>query len=1173
MNNKTIKVIDNIGVNFVPNNNIYKISGALKGFSDLNINHIGYIVPYVAKNILQNLYEVGLAEVVVVDKNICVKKLQVTKSSNNNLPIEFPQENNQFYVFANESIFNSLSNNVVYISENRHLDPQSAIYLCDVYLNDLTLTLPQLAEYDSIVLEFQIIKGYNSLVIKTHDYHNYLVIDQNTPYVKLVYNNKNWQQINHSNNAVSSLNIEPDNISILSDPAGENYSLQYKVNSDFDGANVYWDTTNSGLLFGSDSSLYAKNIISTTGNYSTYFNKTLDSSSFIAYGADSLDRNLYFHPSGRLGINIPSGSEPNTVFHIINTSCKQGIRLENRTACTGANITLFHKPSTDIQANEAIGIISFNAKNSLGNEKIYGNIITKAQSATNSSEIGNIEIAAVSGSNMITALSCGPSVSKFGYTNTSILLNNNSSITLSNNNNNILIDNNQIRLNSNSVVTTGTISANNIQTLNLILPNIAENTLLTVDDDGNIVASPVSSVSNGSITLSIPENKILSIGSGGSITGLRSLDDYFLTEGDINWSKYSAQSGSICGRQLTFSVAPPQSEFVTGDQIVVTHSGNNYYRQVLDIITNNNTVTELLIDQNIEDATDTINVETYSISRGGYLTITKSTEDGVVSDSTANIISIRPEQNTVFNTNKKDINFEIYGLDEQPALLIKANTGRNFSPSGIYYAFASTEDHIFSIVVTTGGNGISNRYSAANYDYDISRNLFSGILSNVGTNGFSSHYGTYDQNGNAAEWTEKPYVYEFRDVEEYAAGGSVYTTTNNTIGSSGLKSLRSLTRSGCYEDVGFRIASLYGISDNNNIADNLNIDFVNITDPNNTSDPENIYIEERDGISTTYSAISIPKLGHVTNNYRVSTYEITNTQYCEFLNTVATVDARSLYHSDMSTENIGGILQFGTAGSYSYSVKPYMENVPVVFVSYISAIKFINWLHNGASLSISEDNVDVTINSGAYYILDIDGSYIIQKNSYRKYWLPNINEWHKAAYYQPVVANNYNGTSSVSIKTSEPYLVASGIDIDTQLPNQVFANLTVSGWLYVDHIIVGDQTIASPLSYANVSNPSPPTNVQTDVTTSPPATIREYINDIGTSITRTELACVGNTCNYNGKPLRLSEDTITLCDNEDNIPWWCDTNNSGPGWFAVTQTIVVPGGGGGGGGGGGDGSY
>lgn len=1151
MNNKPIKLLDNIGFNFILKDDTFYASSNIKGFGGFDNTHIGYFVPYIAKNVSQNIYEIGIGEVVVVDKHICVKKIRVTKSSNNNLPIIFPQDNNQFYIFANENIFDSILYNVINITTSTILDPLSAIYLCDNTSGPITLTLPNPNKHKNLILEFQLINVNNNLVnLKTHDYHNLLVLDQDQKYIRLVGTDSGWQAVNNQNSNFSTLSTGDNNISILSDPSGDDYSLQYKIGSDFNGSNVYWDTVTSGLLFGSDSQIYAKNIISTTGNNSTVFNNSLTNSSFVVYGNESLDRNIVFHPSGRLGINIPSGSEPNTVFHLINTSCKQGIRLENRTACTGANITLFHKPSTDIQANEIIGVVSFNAKNSLGNEKIYGNILSKAKNATSSSEIGSIELSVSSGSNFVTILSSDPNTSSLGYANTSIILNNNTSVNITNNSNSILIDNTKIQLNSSAVNTTGTFIASTVQTQNLILPSVSENTLLTVDSNGKITASTISANDSGSISLSIPENTILSMGSGGIITGVRSIDDYFLTENDITWSKYVAQSGSICGRQLTFSVAPPQSEFVVGDQIVVIYSGNNYYREILDIVTSNNSVTELLLDQNIEDATGTISVDTFSISRGGYLTISKSTDDGVISDSTSNILSIRPEQSTIFNTNKKDINFEVYGLDDQPALLVKANTGRNFAPSGVYFSFAAQENHIFPIVVTSGGDGISNRYSAANYDYSNTRNLFSGILSNVGTNGAASHYGTYDQNGNAAEWVEKPSVYEFRDRDEYAAGGSIYTVADETIESSGLKNLRSLARSGCYEDVGFRVSSLYEISDNTNISDELLLEFSNVGDPNNLSDNSDLYLEQRGESSTTFLPITIPNLGHVTKNYRISSYEITNSQYCLFLNAVAHTNTRSLYNENMSAGDTGGILQLGGGGSsYDYAVKDYMANVPVVFVSYISAIRFINWLHNGAPLFVEDDNVDVIVNSGAYYISDIDGSFIIQKNSYRKYWLPSINEWHKAAYYHPVQANNYIGTSTVSVKSSEPYLVASGVDVDTQLPTQVFANLTVSGWLYVDHIIVGDQTIASPISYSNVTTPSNTTTTQADVTTAPPATIVDYINDVGTSISRTEVACVGDTCAFDGKPLRLSEDTISLCDGEDNIPWWCDTNNSGPGWF------------------------
>lgn len=95
-----------------------------------------------------------------------------------------------------------------------------------------------------------------------------------------------------------------------------------------------------------------------------------------------------------------------------------------------------------------------------------------------------------------------------------------------------------------------------------------------------------------------------------------------------------------------------------------------------------------------------------------------------------------------------------------------------------------------------------------------------------------------------------------------------------------------------------------------------------------------------------------------------------------------------------------------------------MGNKPVVFVNYLNSIKYMNWLHNGAILSV--DNItyiDSTINNGAYDILDVgNNSYLINKNTYQKYWLPNINEWHKAAYFEPRTSLISTGSSSVMIK-------------------------------------------------------------------------------------------------------------------------------------------------------------
>ena len=57
--------------------------------------------------------------------------------------------------------------------------------------------------------------------------------------------------------------------------------------------------------------------------------------------------------------------------------------------------------------------------------------------------------------------------------------------------------------------------------------------------------------------------------------------------------------------------------------------------------------------------------------------------------------------------------------------------------------------------------------------------------------------------------------------------------------------------------------------------------------------------------------------GAVDYDYYIGTYEVTNSQYTAFLNATATADIYSLYNSNMSTSEHGGIERTGTDGSYS----------------------------------------------------------------------------------------------------------------------------------------------------------------------------------------------------------------------------------------------------------------
>ena len=149
--------------------------------------------------------------------------------------------------------------------------------------------------------------------------------------------------------------------------------------------------------------------------------------------------------------------------------------------------------------------------------------------------------------------------------------------------------------------------------------------------------------------------------------------------------------------------------------------------------------------------------------------------------------------------------------------------------------------------------------------------------------------------------------------------------------------------------------------------------------------------------------------GAVAYEYRIGKTEVTNAQYAEFLNAVAASDPYGLYNTFMGTAVYGGIYRNGVPGSYTYTVKPDVigqgpggsnytyADKPIRYVSWYDAIRFANWLHNGQGGGDTED--------GAYTILG--GTPIpsngdsITRNPAARWFLPNEDEWYKAAYYDP----------------------------------------------------------------------------------------------------------------------------------------------------------------------------
>jgi len=135
--------------------------------------------------------------------------------------------------------------------------------------------------------------------------------------------------------------------------------------------------------------------------------------------------------------------------------------------------------------------------------------------------------------------------------------------------------------------------------------------------------------------------------------------------------------------------------------------------------------------------------------------------------------------------------------------------------------------------------------------------------------------------------------------------------------------------------------------------------------------------------------------GSVSYVYEIGKYEVTAAQYAAFLNAVAKADPHGLYHPSMWTHPGGcKIERLGVDGDYSYRVEPQHAKRPVNYISIWDAYRFVNWLHNGRG--------DCDTETGAYLLAGSNEKerLEIQRNPEATWFIPNNNEWYKAAFYK-----------------------------------------------------------------------------------------------------------------------------------------------------------------------------
>lgn len=1081
MNN--VHVFENVGYNCISQENIV-LNNVLPNYQEFNDSNLGVYVPYLIRDDKTKKYEVGIGKLDKENNKFVIVREKVVASSSGYEPIL--SDNCKFFIFANEYNFNTAFNNVIIKTNSFDVDNVRATYIVDTTLGTLTAKLPCPKLNPSLIVDFKIVN--NSLgKLEIYNYKELVyTLKGLNKYITVVSTGQDWVvlQSESANSSAQSQNIGSE-FFIQSTPGGDPGELQYQVDAHtWGGANVYFGTDDK-LLFGSNSEVTAKNIIPTTGDYDIEFNQTRDSGNFSIYGMDDYQNftytydgsigvnvpsgvdnptngdmvfygdqftttnltgnyNLFFAYDGRLGLNIPSDlAGPQTLVHFINWDCVEGLRIENRTTCNTANITLYHKPPTSaIADNTEITTIDFSSKNSDGNKHNYARVMGKVLDySANSDGRGQFSVWVSSGTSTQerfiinpdrSTLNIGQSLldvvpTQIGFSSENIIFSGNNIEFKS-------LDGASGTINAANINVGNTISVNNLE-----LSNLANTSILTISE-GNVVAA---STGNAISIVGAPSGRLLRTDANGRILTDVNVGDFFRTNNDIIYSAYPQRLAEACLSQIIFDAddLPALVEYSVGDQISVTSDGGTVqYHTIANMTTTDDEITIIFTEQQVTPSTET-GLLVQSISKGFLLTLQKYVDPEITSinDATSTVLSTRPNEPTVFNTAKKKIQFSVYTDSDVPGLDIRpSELAGGFVTVGDYLAYATNSDtRPLQTAISTEGVGASNEFNTANYDY-ASEIRWSGLLSNVGTNGLPSYYGTYDQNGNAAEWIAENTEEHVSSDLYYVAGGSITST------GVAFNAFEELVGSGTASGVGFRVSSAYGLSDIDYITDTndgLGMEFINVGNPKNLPFSEDILVHE-DG---SYTGVTIDNLGRVNYSFRISKHEVTNSQYAAFLNSVATgTDNLGLYNGMMYDDDVGGIEKVGI-DPISYVVKDNYGDKPVTFVSYLSAIRFSNWLHNGAPTGLIESADNIT-ESGAYNIVpSVSDTYLIQKNNISNYYIPDIHEWYKSAYFKPDTVLSYNANTVL-------------VNMDNPHPSSILSvggNTFISGSLEVSGIISG----------------------------------------------------------------------------------------------------------------------
>jgi hypothetical protein len=195
----------------------------------------------------------------------------------------------------------------------------------------------------------------------------------------------------------------------------------------------------------------------------------------------------------------------------------------------------------------------------------------------------------------------------------------------------------------------------------------------------------------------------------------------------------------------------------------------------------------------------------------------------------------------------------------------------------------------------------------------------------------------------------------------------------------------------------------------------VSFQWVTVGNPGNAADPQTM--------TKTYSGLGIQNntYGAVSYTFQISKYDVTDTQYVSFLNTVDPTGSNSLGlytyqmtsipmgQPDYGTDYVGGLNYNSAAANGSkYSVKAGYANQPATWINWNDAARFTNWYANGQGAGGTETGV-YNMSSTAWSGVGAAPTTIPTRAANAKVFLPNMDEYQKAAYYNPTLNGGAGG--------------------------------------------------------------------------------------------------------------------------------------------------------------------